>query len=168
MKLLKLCVMIALSLELLTNCVSENTCPDYSQNPIVVQKILARESFKLFSCAAATRHWEKLSAFDRCLDIPIPEITASVTEKGAVFVYLSELEKHISLPLTYYQLRHSVSFQPSYSAGHVYINILGNFIINVRTNYTFKILIVEPLPMKELKDLDWRDYDAVCTMLDIK
>lgn len=168
MKLLNLRVMIMLSLELLTNCVSENPCPDYSHNPLAVQKILVRESITLISCTAHSRHWEKLSAFDRCLDIPVPEITTSVAEKGAVLAYMSELGKQIPLPLTYYQLRYSACFQPSYGIGHVYINILGNFIVNVNTNYTFKILIIEPVLVKELKDADWRDYGAVCALLDIK
>ncbi len=168
MILLKQYVTTPLSLEFPGNCVSENTYPDYSQNSVAAHTILVRESFKLFSCTVANRSWEKLSAFDRCLDISIPEITASVADKGAVFVYMSELGKHISLPLTYYQLKYRVCFLPSYSKGHVYINILGNFIINVRTNYTFKILILDHVIVKELKDLDWRDYDAVCAMLEIK
>lgn len=159
--------MILASAQLFTACEGELTYSDSKQGPVVPEKLIETELAMVFSFTVNARNWKELSAFDRSIDVLIPEITDSIVKKGTVVMYLNELKKHVPLPFTYYQIRHMVCFQPSYEPGHAYINILGNFIINVNTSYTFKILVVNPKAMPIFKETDWNNYNQVITNLKI-
>lgn len=159
--------MILVSGQLFTACEGGLNYSGSEHGSIVPEKLTETDFVQVFSFTVTARNWKEVSAFDRSIDIMIPEITDSVVKKGTVIFYLNELKKHVPLPFTYYQIRHMVCFQPSYEPGHAYINILGNFIININSSYTFKILVVNPKAMAIFKETDWNNYSQVMTHLKI-
>lgn len=159
--------MILASAQLFTACEGELNYSGSEQEYVVSEKIVETDLGMVFSFTATARNWKEMSAFDRSIAIKIPEITDSIVKKGTVVIYLNELKKHVPLPFTYYQIRHMVCFQPSYEQGRAYINILGNFIINVNTSYTFKILVVTPKAIGIFKETDWNNYNQAIANLKV-
>lgn len=160
-------MMILVSVQLLTACEGEVSYSASEQGLITPEKLVENELAKVFSCTVNARNWKALSTFDRSIDILIPDITDTIVKQGTVLIYLNEFKKFVPLPFTYCQIRHMVCFQPSYEPGHAYINILGNFIINVNTSYTFKILVVNPEATAIFKDTDWNNYSQVIARLKV-
>ena len=150
---------------ILTAC--ENDGKDLYQAPsnIEVIKEYSNVYVQLFSFHVNPRDWQPSSSTDRQVDISLPCITDSVLKEGAVIIYLNEAGKNVSLPFTYYQVRRAMSFQPSYEKGHVYVNILGHFILSMNTSYAFKILVVNAEALKQFKDLNWYNFNAVDSVL---
>lgn len=159
--------MILVSAQLFTACEGELIYSNSEQGRIVPEKLIETELGMVFSFTVNARSWKELSALDRSIDVLIPEITDSIVKRGTVVIYLNEFKKHVPLPFTYYQMRHMVCFQPSYEPGHAYINILGNFIVNVNTTYTFNVLVVNPIAMTIFKETDWNNYSQVMASLNV-
>lgn len=132
-----------------------------------VESIDSNEYIQLLIFTVNARDWRKLSSTDLYVDASIPAVTNEIIKEGSVIVYLNEAGKNLSLPFTYYQVRRALSFQPSYEEGHVYINILGNFILSASTTYTFKILIIQGKGLKKFKGVNWYNYDDVKTALNL-
>lgn len=128
---------------------------------ISVIEIFACKEVKLFSFTVQAKQWKRLSGVDRFAEIGISAITSSVIESGSVILYLNESGKDVSLPFTFYQSRRAMSFRPSYKEGRVYINILGNFIVNVHDQYTFKALVVDSFGLKKFRKVNWYNYEEV-------
>ena len=118
-----------------------------------------------FSLIVNAKHWRRSSSTDRYVEIALPAITDSILKEGSVIIYLNEAGKNVSLPFTYYQVRRALSFQPSYEKGRAYINILGNFVLSIHSNYTFKIFVVNPKGLKRFKALDWHKYEEAAYAL---
>lgn len=150
---------------ILTAC--ENDGKDLYQAPSNIEIIKEHSNayVQLFSFHVKPRDWQLSSSTDRQVDISLPCITDSVLRGGAVIIYLNEAGKNVSLPFTYYQIRRIISFQPSYEKGHAYVNILGNFILSMNTSYAFKILVVNAKALKQFKDLNWHNFNAVDSVL---
>jgi hypothetical protein len=154
---------LILTEQVLTMCEGEEM-NSYS-NPVIIETKCASRSFHLYDLTVTARQWHKLSNTDRYLAVRVPTITSKIIKKGAVIIYLNEAGKNLALPFTYYQLRKAMSFQPSYDEGHVYINILGNFILNVHTSYSFSILVIDADGLLQFKNVDWYNYAEVKKIL---
>ena len=150
---------------ILTAC--ENDDKDIYQTPsnIEVTREHSNTDVQLFSFFVNPRDWRHSSHIDRQVDVLLPCITDSILKEGAVIIYLNEAGKNVSLPFTYYQIRRAMSFQPSYEKGHAYVNILGHFILSMNTSYAFKILVVNAKALKQFKDLNWYNFNAVDSIL---
>lgn len=150
---------------LLTACETEDM--DYNAR-IPVESKYAGAFFRLFTFTVTARQWRELSGTDRYVKVPLPDITRKIISDGAVIIYLNEADKNLSLPFTYYQVRRAMSFQPSYDEGHVYVNILGNFILNINSSYTFSVLVIDAAGLLRFKDVNWYNYNEVKRVLRFK
>lgn len=125
--------------------------------PIIIKKD-SSEHIHEYNVVVSAKNWKRLNCTERFVDIPIEEISEHILDKGLVMVYLVEGNKYLALPFNYYQVRRVLSFQPSFEPGHAYINIFGNFILNVSAKYEFKILIISKEILKSNNNKNWNDY----------
>jgi hypothetical protein len=132
---------------------------------IPVENKIGNEFVKQFAFEVSARNWRRSSSIDRYVQVSIPDITRKIMREGAVIIYLNEAGKKLALPFTYYQVRRAMSFQPSYEEGYVYINIFGNFILNVHASYLFNVVVVNARGLSRFKHLDWYDYEEVKEVL---
>ncbi|HEV8081006.1 MAG TPA: hypothetical protein VGP43_09850 [Chitinophagaceae bacterium] len=114
-----------------------------------------------YTVIVSAKNWRRVNCSERFVDIPIEEITGSVLDEGLVMIYLTEGDKYLALPFNYYQVRRILSFQPSFEPGHAYISIYGNFITNVSARYEFKLLIVSKEILKNERNRNWNDFNAL-------
>jgi|GEM_PF-2645356 len=143
-----------------------NTQDSYEKMQKIIPKTEHSDScFQLLSFTVNARNWQRISATDRYVGLDIPAITDKILKQGSVIIYLCEAEKTVSLPFTYYQVRRAMLFQPSYEKGWAYINILGNFIQNIHSTYTFRILVINEKGLRQFRDLNWYDYEEVKMIL---
>ena len=143
----------------LAACESENNPPYRDHGRIVAETSFSNENFQLYTFTVTARNWHKLSHIERYVEVLIPSISEKIMKEGAVMLYLSDLDKEIALPFTYYQIRRAVTFQPSYQERFVYINILGNFIVNISTPFRFKVLVISKSGLLKFKSLNWYDFE---------
>lgn len=126
---------------------------------IKAEKEYSDEFLEVFRFTVKARNWQSVSSSDRFAEVSLPAITDSIIREGAVMVYLHEAAKCVALPFTYYQMRRATLFEPSYEEGRVYVNILGNFILNVSTSYTFSVFVIRAAGLRKYKYLDWRSFE---------
>lgn len=148
-----------------TACENNGTDQYKTTGRIAVENKIANEFIKQFTFVVNARNWRRSSSTDRYVQVSVPDITSKIMHNGAVIIYLCEAGKNLALPFTYYQVRHAMSFQPSYEEGYVYINILGNFILNVNASYLFNVLIVNAKGLSRFRHLDWYNYEEVKEVL---
>ena len=129
---------------------------------------IAKTDVRSYTFIVSAKDWQTVNNTDRFVDINVPTITKTILNKGCVTIYLIQEDKYLALPFNYYQIRKIISFQPSYEPGHAYINIYGNFVLNVNTHYKFKLLVVSPQELLKNKNLDWQNYCAVKKALAIE
>jgi hypothetical protein len=166
MRTLNLCIMgLILSELFFTACESDSGETYKTTGKITVENKAGNKFAKQFTFTVNARNWRRLSSIDRYVQISAPDITSEIMQHGAVIIYLNESGKKVALPFTYYQVRRAMSFQPSYEEGFVYVNILGNFILNVSTSYTFNVLVINAKGLSHFKNLDWHNYDEVKKVL---
>ena len=157
-----------LSTLVLTACESDGKDSYQTQRKIQIATECTSPSAQLFSFIVSARDWRKLSVTELFVEVPVPAINDSIIKEGTVMIYLNEAGKNLSLPFTYYQIRHAMSFQPSYKEGRVYVNVLGNFILNTRAFYTFKVLVINPEGLKKFETLNWYNFDEAKQVLNLK
>lgn len=157
MKKLKLFIMLLIMSEMaFTYCKSEDS--EEKPQSIVITRNDSVEHIHEYNVVASARNWKRLNGTECFIDIPIKEINEAILNDGLVMIYLIEGDKHIALPFNYYQVRRILSFQPSFEPGHAYINIFGNFIVNVSVKYEFKVLIISKEILKKNKNKNWNDF----------
>jgi hypothetical protein len=150
---------LLLSDPVLTTCENEENYNSLQKIETVTE--YDKKGLQLFSFTIKARQWKRLTELDHFAEVAIPSIQESILKSGAVFVYLSEAGRHVALPFTYYQVRRALSFQPSYEKGYIYINILGNFILNIHDTYTFRVLVVNAPRLKGFRKINWNNYEEV-------
>ena len=169
MKIFNLFIMILILSGLLLTVCEDNSKKSYNPtNRLYIENKHVDEFISVHTVTVSARNWRNLSSTDRFIDITLPAITQNVLETGIVSVYLNEAGKYLALPFTYYQGRRAMSFQPSYEIGHLYINILGNFVININSSYSFKIIIADSSGLKNLKELNWQNYNEIKAALKLE
>jgi len=157
MKKLKLLIMLLVVSEMsFTYCKPGKEANENTPKPLIIKKD-SNEHIHEYNVIVSARNWRMLNCNERFIDIPIKEITETILDKGLVMVYLVEGEKYLALPFNYYQVRRVLSFQPSFEPGHAYINIFGNFILNVSAKYEFKVLIISKEILNRNKNKNWNE-----------
>lgn len=157
MKKLKLLIMLLVVSEMsFTYCKPGEEANENATNPLIIKND-SNEHIHEYNVIVSARNWRMLNCKERFVDLPIKEITETVLDKGLVMVYLIEGEKYLALPFNYYQVRRVLSFQPSFEPGHAYINIFGNFILNVSAKYEFKVLIISEEILNRNKNKNWNE-----------
>ena len=148
----------------------EGGSDDVYESPqnIQVIKEFSNSKGEVLKFNVKAKDWRSVSGTDRFVKISVPAITDSVMKHGLVIIYLNEAGKNISLPFTYYQVRRAMSFQPSYEKGYAYVNVLGNFILNTSTSYTFRIFVLNPTTLKQFKQINWYNFDQAMLVMNSK
>ena len=166
---LKLLIAVLLIIEITFNACdqADNEIKENSL-PVTIKKEYANKYFQEYSFTIYSNNWKIVNSKVCFVDLPIDSITETTIKEGLLMLYLKEKNEYTALPFNYYQVRKILSFQPSFEPGHAYINVYGNFIINVSPRYEFKLVIVSPECFKKSKNLDWRDLEKVRALMKIQ
>jgi len=154
--LIRLIMILIISEMAFTYCKPEEEGSENKSGPLITKKD-SNEHIHEYNVIVSAKNWRLINSTERFIDIPIAEISESILDEGLVMIYLLEGNKYLALPFNYYQVRRILSFQPSFESGHAYINIYGNFILNVSAKYEFKILIISKEILKRNKNKNWND-----------
>lgn len=154
--LIRLIMILIISEMAFTYCKPEEEGRENNSGLLITKKDSA-EHIHEYNVIVSAKNWRLINSTERFVDIPIAEISESILDDGLVMIYLLEGNKYLALPFNYYQVRRILSFQPSFEPGHAYINIYGNFILNVSAKYEFKILIISKEILKRNKNKNWTD-----------
>ena len=141
----------------LTSCTKEG--PQGPQGPQGPPGVVNVEDI---SFTVNPRDWQTASSTDLFVQVSVPDITQDIVDNGMVVVYLENNGFEVALPSTSYSGNFSYTFQPSYIAGELDIDLVANQnIATPTTSYDFKIVIVSAQVRLANPNINWRDYNEV-------
>lgn len=90
--------------------------------------------------------------------VPIKEITNKVLKHGFISIYLEEGNRAVLLPFKYYQSKRVIYITTNFNLGELCITLSGSFVINVSSEFKFRVIIVASKSFAKEKGIIWEDY----------
>lgn len=131
-----------------------------------MQKIIAIPEFKkkfisIYSFRVNPHSWKPISLTKRFAEVEISSLSKDHLEHGKVIVFMEELGQKAALPFNYYQLRRVVLIKNSFELGKIYVHILGEFILNTHSSFSFKVILVEKQGYLKHAAIKWENYRSI-------
>jgi hypothetical protein len=121
----------------------------------------ANKFITAYTIHVKAKGWKSLSSRSRFVKLHIPALTEEALQGSVISVYMQEQDRCAQLPFSYYQRRKAVSIKALFSREKLLIRIIGSFILNVNSRFTFKLLVSAPDLSKRYRELDWQNYEAL-------